>query len=133
MAFVQAVPAAGAVTADLIAKAQDWPEADRFAERIKKTLPPGVAEDPEDMSPEEQQQMAMQQQQQAQEQQRQAQVMQQMESFKMREEEAKAVKAEADALKAQLEVDEMAIKMGIKPMPPAMAAQMALQNGQFAG
>ena len=133
MAFVQAVPAAGAVTADLIAKAQDWPEADRFAERIKKTLPPGVAEDPEDMSPEEQQQMAMQQQQQAQEQQRQSQVMQQMESFKMREEEAKAVKAEADALKAQLEVDEMAIKMGIKPMPPAMAAQMALQNGQFAG
>lgn len=63
LAFVQAVPAAAAVTGDLIASAQDWPMADAFAERLKKALPPQFQEDdPEDMTPEQQQakQQAMQ-------------------------------------------------------------------------
>jgi hypothetical protein len=45
MAFVQAVPAAGAVIADLIAKNQDWPGAEQIAERLKRILPPGVDPD----------------------------------------------------------------------------------------
>ena len=45
--FAQAVPGAAAVTSDLIAKNMDWPGADEFAERLKKTLPPGMV-DPED-------------------------------------------------------------------------------------
>ena len=65
MAFVQAVPAAGQVAADLIAKAQDWPLADELAERLKKALPPGFADedDPDKMTPEQQQAKAMQAQQ----------------------------------------------------------------------
>lgn len=42
MAFVQAVPQAGAVVADLVARNMDWPGADKIAERLKKLLPPGL-------------------------------------------------------------------------------------------
>jgi hypothetical protein len=65
MQFVQAVPGAAQVASDLIAKAQDWPLADEIAERLKKALPPGFADedDPQKMTPEQQQakQQAMQQ------------------------------------------------------------------------
>jgi hypothetical protein len=44
MAFVAAVPTAGELTADLIADAQDWPKRDEFVKRLRKALPPGVAE-----------------------------------------------------------------------------------------
>lgn len=67
MQFVQAVPAAAQAAGDLIAKAQDWPLAEELAERLKKTLPPGLVEedDPDKMTPE-QQQAKQQQMQQAQ-------------------------------------------------------------------
>lgn len=52
MAFIQAVPQAAQVSGDLIAKSMDWPGADAIAERLKKLLPPGMAD--EDMTPEEQ-------------------------------------------------------------------------------
>lgn len=42
MAFVQAVPQAGAVIADLIARNMDWPGAEAIAERLRKLLPPGL-------------------------------------------------------------------------------------------
>lgn len=45
LAFVQAVPGAAALVADLLAQAQDWPDADKFATRLKKALPPGLAEE----------------------------------------------------------------------------------------
>jgi hypothetical protein len=53
------------VAGDLVAKNLDWPGADEMAERLKKMLPPGIAEDSEDLSPEELQarQQAAQQQQ----------------------------------------------------------------------
>lgn len=54
MAFIQAVPGAAAVAGDLIASAQDWPDADKIAARLKKALPPGmVDDDDEDLSEEE--------------------------------------------------------------------------------
>lgn len=40
--FIQAIPAAGQVSADLIAKNFDWPGSDELAERLKKLLPPGI-------------------------------------------------------------------------------------------
>ena len=43
MQFVQAVPQAAAIAGDLIAEAQDWPNAEAFAKRLRKMLPPGVA------------------------------------------------------------------------------------------
>jgi hypothetical protein len=57
MQFVQAVPGAAQVSADLIAKAQDWPLAEEIGERLKKALPPGFADedDPDKMTPEQQQ------------------------------------------------------------------------------
>lgn len=42
MAFVAAVPQAGAVIADLIARNMDWPGADAIAERLRRLLPPGI-------------------------------------------------------------------------------------------
>ena len=42
--FIQALPEHGALFADLFAKAQDWPMAEEIGERLRKALPPGVAE-----------------------------------------------------------------------------------------
>ena len=42
MQFVQAVPQAGQVAADLIAMNMDWPGADELAKRLKKVLPQGI-------------------------------------------------------------------------------------------
>ena len=113
MAFVQAVPAAAAVTGDLIAKSQDWPDAERFAERLKKMLPPGVDDEGDDATPEQQQARQAQQQQAQQEQQRQQQVMMQAGQTKLREEAAKAAKAEADAEKAQFEARLKELELGV--------------------
>lgn len=44
MAFASAVPNAGSLIGDLIAKNMDWPGADEIAERLKKALPPGIVE-----------------------------------------------------------------------------------------
>lgn len=43
--FSQAVPVAGQIAGDLIAKAMDWPNADKIAARLQMLLPPGI--DPE--------------------------------------------------------------------------------------
>lgn len=50
IATLQAVPQIGQVAPDMIVKAQDWPEADKIASRLRKTLPPGLAE-PEEGDP----------------------------------------------------------------------------------
>ena len=42
MEFMQAVPSAAPMVADLIAKAMDWPGADQIARRLKAMLPPQV-------------------------------------------------------------------------------------------
>jgi len=47
MQFVQAVPAAGGVILDLIAKNMDWPGADEIAKRLKKILPNGTLSEQE--------------------------------------------------------------------------------------
>lgn len=52
LAFIQALPQAGAVAGDLVAQTMDWPGAEEFAERLRKTLPPGIAD--QEMTPEQQ-------------------------------------------------------------------------------
>jgi len=42
LAFVQAVPVAGQLTADIIARNMDFPAADELAERLKSIIPPQV-------------------------------------------------------------------------------------------
>lgn len=50
--FAQAVPGAAQLIGDIIAKNMDWPGADQIATRLKKALPPGMAEDgPESADP----------------------------------------------------------------------------------
>jgi hypothetical protein len=44
MEFVAKAPGAAPVVLDLIAKNMDWPGADEISERLRKTLPPGIAE-----------------------------------------------------------------------------------------
>lgn len=53
MSFIQAMPNAAPVIADLVAKNMDWPGADEIAKRLKVMLPPELQEE-EDLSPEEQ-------------------------------------------------------------------------------
>ena len=53
MQFVSAMPQASEVIGDLVAKNMDWPGADLIAERLKKMLPPGMAEENDDLTEEE--------------------------------------------------------------------------------
>jgi hypothetical protein len=97
--FFQVVPQAAQLAGDLYAQAQDWPIADKFSARLKHALPPGVAEEDEDPTPEQQAAKA-QAMQQAQEQQ---QLQQQAVGLEMAEKAAAVKKAEADASKAEAE------------------------------
>lgn len=99
MQFVQAFPPAGQVAGDLIAKAMDWPDADKLAERLEKILPPGMIEQNDD--PQAQQQAMMQQQAEQQAMQAQQQAAMAEQEAKMRKAQAEAVEAEAQAQEAQ--------------------------------
>ena len=99
MSFIQSFPPAAQVAGDLVAKAMDWPDADKIADRLRKMLPPNLL-DPEDMTPEEQQRMMQAAQAQAQQQQ----VMQQQFMIEMQKRMAEAKEAGHDAEKAQFEV-----------------------------
>lgn len=106
--FLRVFPQSAPLIGDLMAKMQDWPEADRVAERLRKTLPPGIAEDDkEELSPEEMQ--AKQQQMQAAQQEQEA--MQAAQQVQMQEAKAKADKAVADARKAEAEAQKAEFEM----------------------
>lgn len=105
-AFIQAVPQAAHVAGDLIAKAQDWPDADAIAERMKRAMPPQLTADPDNPEP-----PSPEQQQQAQMAEMQAQMAQQAAQIEMTEAQAKARKAEADAAKAEAEAMKAQIEL----------------------
>lgn len=108
MEFLRGLPAAAPMIADLIAKSQDWPEADRIAERLRKTLPPEIADDEDDEpSPEQAQAKAMAMQQA----QMQAQMQAQAQEIEMRKAAAEAQEAEADAVKAQAEAQKAQLEL----------------------
>ena len=50
----QSMPQILSLAADLIVGAQDWPDADKIAERLKNAMPPGILQ-PDEMTPEMQQ------------------------------------------------------------------------------
>lgn len=97
MQFVQSFPQAGALAGDLIAKAMDWPDAEKLANRLKKGLPPGVI-GPDEMDEEEQQGALVEAQQIIQQLQQQIEAMAQ--APEMRKAEAEATEAEAQAQEA---------------------------------
>lgn len=76
--MVNAMPETMQFAADQIVEAQDWPGADKIAERLRNNLPPGMI-DTKDMTPEQQQQFA----QKAQAAQAQAQIQQKMMELQM--------------------------------------------------
>lgn len=111
--FVRSFPGAAQITGDLVAKSMDWPDADQFAERLEKMLPPEMR-DSGDLSPEEQQKI-----QQGMAQQKQQQQMQQaMQQIDMRKAGAEAQEAEADAQKTAVEAAQAQF-------------ELALQSGQI--
>lgn len=100
--FINAFPQAGQIIGDLYAKAQEWPDADRIAERLKKAVPPQfLDEEDQDQSPEAQaqRQQAMQAQAMQQEQQ------QRMADAALAKCEAEAEEARADAIRAVAEAE----------------------------
>lgn len=105
--FVRVFPQAAQVTGDLIAKNMDWPGADQFAERLKKLLPPGLAESEDGQDPQVQmlQQQVMQ-------------LTQQLEQLAQEPEYRKAVaeatEAESDAEKARFETMDQQIELMAK-------------------
>lgn len=133
-AFIQAVPQAAQVAGDLIAKAQDWPDADAIAERMKRTMPPQLTADkdnPEPPTPEQQQQAQA-----AQMQQQMAQQGAQMglaeQEAKTRQSVANADKAEADAAKAKFELAQMTgrVNAAIQQGAQQMATEYLFGQGQ---
>lgn len=108
--FVRAFPPAAGVTADLVAQNMDWPGADQFAERLKKLLPPGIADSDEPPSP---QQMAMMQRQMQMQQMQEQMAMQRAQAETMQAD-AEAREASADAEKARLEVADQSMELAMK-------------------
>lgn len=122
--FMQTIPQAAPMVADLVAAAQDWPDSDKIAERLRKMLPPGMVEDDENQQPDPAQMQAMQaqqmQQQQAMQQEQQAAQIAQAEAVAKKEKaEADARKARAEADKAEMEAQAMALQMNAGMMPRA--------------
>lgn len=109
MDFMRAVPQAAPLMADLIAGMQDWPQADKLAERLKKVLPPGLAGDDDEQDPMAMQQRAMQ----AQQQQQAMQAQQEAASLDLQERQAKARQAMAQAAKAEAEAEKARIELAL--------------------
>jgi hypothetical protein len=106
--FFRAYPQAAPLLGDLYAKTLEWTDADRAAERLRKMLPPGVAEEQEeDMSPEQvQAKQAQMQQQQAE-----AAMQQEAQEIAKAKAIAEAKEADADARKAAAEADKAEIEV----------------------
>ncbi len=112
LAFMQAMPDVAPLVGDLVAKVQDWPMADKFADRLRSALPPQVleaekAKEAEESGQPPQVDPAQAQQQQMQEQVQQAQLQAGMEELqnKTAEDQAKVRKANADADKAEADAE----------------------------
>jgi hypothetical protein len=131
--FMAKMPATAPLIADLVAGSQEWPDAERIAERLKKTVPPQLLDQDEQgengqpmqpPQPSPQEQMAMQAEQQAMQQRA---MMGEAEVRKAVAEAAEATadakKAQAEAQKAQLEYQMMAAQMRL-PMNAAQPAPM---------
>ena len=118
MQFVQAVPAAGGVVLDLIAKNMDWPGAQDIARRLQKTLPPGILDqdemeeagiEPPQPSPEQQANMAQAQ-------------------AEMEKAKADTAKAQADMAMAQAKTAEAQAKLAEIEQAAMMAGPGSLEE-----
>lgn len=99
--LAQANPALWGTHGDLIAEVMDWPNAEDFADRSRKMLPPELREAPEGEEGQEVPPEVMQLQQQAQQMQQQMEQMAQELQSKQADEAAKMAKVETDQFKAE--------------------------------
>jgi hypothetical protein len=100
------MPQMAPFVADLIPEAMDWSVSKKFADRLKKGLPPGV------LSPEEQQEAGMQQPQPT-----------PQDQIQMAQIEADKVRAEADTMMAQAKMAEAQVKMQEAQLAPVLMQQ----------
>lgn len=121
--FIRVVPGAAQMIGDLIAKAMDWPDAERIADRLAKALPPNMREE-ESLTPEEQQAAQMQ----MQEQQRMAQMAQAAQMIEMQKAQAEGQEAQADAQKAAYEAEEQRLELLMKSGAFEAMVQQAVQQ-----
>lgn len=130
MAFIQAAPQAGALIADLIAKNMDWPGADQIAERLRKALPPGMAEEEDELTEEE---MAQRQ---AAQQQAQMQMEIQLAGFQaeIAKSQAETARSQASAAKDGATVGKVQAETeGVQLDNALKFLEIAVQNGAFDG
>jgi hypothetical protein len=126
LTFLQQAPSAAPVVLDLISEAQDWPNSDKFAKRLKTLLPPQIqameAQEsgeqppppPPPAPPPPEQVM-------------------EMESAKMKLQ-TEQIKAQADIRKSELAVAEKQIELRIKELELAAAQAAATdQIGEMQG
>jgi len=133
MDFAQAVPQSAAAIGDLIAKNMDWPGADIIAERLRKLLPPGLAE--EDNDPDEAEIQAREQQEQAAQQQQQ--IEQMAVELELAGKQAELAKIDAEIAKSQASIFKMQAEAerteaqtdGQQLDNAAKALELALQDG----
>lgn len=118
--WAQAFPQQAPLVADKVLQAMDIPGGDVMAERIKRSLPPQVVNDPD--SPEGQQAQAKAQQQQQQAQQLQEQVLQGKMQVEQGKNQASMAKAQAEVIKANAEVT--------KAKADTMQTAIEMQNTQ---
>ena len=118
LGFMEKIPQAAPMIADLVAGSQDWPEADRIADRLRKMLPPPLLDGDEKEKPDPQQQ-AMRQQQQAVQQEQQA-MQKAMAEAEAKKKIAEANEAEADAVKARAEAQKAVIEVQAMQMRPVL-------------
>lgn len=137
MEFIKYAPDAAKVVLDLVAKNMDWPGADEFAERFRKTLPPELQ--PKKEEPDEEDMARAKAAEEA------AQLRKATTDMGLRKQEAETQEAEAKAEKAQFEAFESQLTFmiqsgamddvlqgrlqemlaGNRPLPPGQGAPMA--------
>lgn len=116
------------VAGDLVAKNLDWPGADEMAERLKKLLPPGIADD-EDITPEQQQALQQQQEQQAQLQQQAIELQFAEQQAKIENTTADTATKQASAVKTFSEIEQNDVENAVQlaELAAAQGNQAALQ------
>lgn len=101
MEIIRAAPALASVTLDIVADSLDWPNKEKFVERIKKTLPPEMRDGDDDKQPSPEEMQAMKQQQAA------MQAQMAAEQAKAQKDLAEIERIRADAAKKLAEIEEI--------------------------
>lgn len=114
--FIQAMPNTAPMVADLVAGSMDWPDADKFQERLKKALPPEFKDDDENVDPNSPEAIAQKQQEKMQQEQV-AQIQQmgmQKEQLLLEQEAAKLEQIKLENEKIKVEIVQLQVEGAMK-------------------